>query len=179
MTRTHVAFCVLTAALLIGCEMPFGIGSGGGEDAPSPQLRDEVQVEPGLALRLYAPERVAPGDSFEVRFVAENTTGYSIEVQTGACWGQPAAFFAGEQVPLVGSRQVCTLQLLSWTLPGQKTRERTFDMKAALNVSSGSPEEEGLAEPGTYELKARLDWTVGGQKIDKTLEAPVEVAAGN
>lgn len=108
MTRTTIVLCVLTAVLLVGCEMPFGIGSGGGEDPPRPQLRDEVQVEPGLALRLDAPETVAASDSFNVRFVAENTTGDSIEVQTGACWGQPGAFFGGERVPLVGSKQVCT-----------------------------------------------------------------------
>jgi len=96
MTHSCIVFCVLTAALLVGCEMPFGIGSGGGEDSPSPQLRDEVQVQPGLALRLYAPERVAPGDPFDVRFTAENTTSGSIQLQTGAFWGQPAAFFGGD-----------------------------------------------------------------------------------
>lgn len=179
MTRRTVALCVLTATLLAACEMPFGIGSGGGGESPSPQLRDEVQIEPGLTARLYAPKQVAAGDSFQVRFTAENTTSGAIQLQTGACWGQPAAFFGGEQVPLVGSRQVCTLQLLTWTLPGGETRDRTFDMEAVLNDSSGSPEEEGPAEPGTYELRARLDWTIAGKKIDTTLRAPVKVAVGN
>jgi hypothetical protein len=179
MTRTSFALCVLTAALLVGCEMPFGIGSDDGEGPPSPQLRDEVQIEPGLTARLHAPRQVAAGDSFEVRFTAENTTSGAIQLQTGACWGQPAAFFGGEQVPLVGSLQICASQLLTWTLPGGETRERTFDMEATLNASSGSPEEEGPAEPGPYDLRAQLDWTVAGTKIDTTLTAPVEVVAGN
>jgi hypothetical protein len=71
------------------------------------------------------------------------------------------------------------MELLTWTLSGGETRERTFDMEAVLNASSGSPEEEGPAEPGAYDLRARLDWSVAGTKIDTTLRAPVEVAPSN
>jgi len=171
------AVFILSAALLFGCEMPFGIGAGSGGDTADLDVRDRVEIEPGLVAKLYAPKRVAAGDSFEVRFTAENTTEDSIQVQTGACWGQPAAVFKGEQVPLVGSYQVCTMQLLTWTLPGQETRERTFALRASLNESSGSPETVGVAEPGTYALKVMLDWTVDGQKVEEKLETSIEVVA--
>jgi hypothetical protein len=166
---------MLSATLLLGCEMPFGVGSDNGGDVPDFEARDQVEIEPGLVAKLYAPKRVAAGDSFHVRFTAQNTTEDSIQVQTGACWGQPAALFDGEQVPLVGSFQACTMQLLTWTLPGQETRERTFELKASLNTSSGSAETEAPAEPGTYTLRTTLDWTVGGQKMEKNLEADVEI----
>lgn len=169
------ALFVLSAVLLLGCEMPFGLGSDDGNSAPDPELRDQAEIGPGLVARLYAPEQVATGDPFQVRFTAENTTQDSIQVKTGACWGRPGAIFDEEQVPLVGSAQVCTLQLLTWTLSGKETRERTFDLKASLNASSGSPEVEGPAEPGTYTLQTTLDWTVSGREVEKNLEADVEI----
>lgn len=176
--RTSVrllALLTLSATLLLGCEMPFGIGSDDGSDGPDFEARDRVEIEPGLVATLYAPTRVAAGDSFHVRFTLKNATEDSIQVQTGACWGQPGAVFDGEQVPLVGSSQVCTMQLLTWALPGQETRERTFDLKASLNASTGSPEVEGPAEPGTYTLRTTLDWIVEGQEVKKNLEADVEI----
>jgi hypothetical protein len=155
--------------------MPFGIGSDDGDGAPDPEFRDQVEIDPGLVARLYAPKRVATGDTFQVRFAAKNTTKDSIQVRTSACWGRPGAFLDEEQVPLVGSFQVCTMQLLTWSFPGKETRERTFDIKALLNASNGSPEVEGLAEPGTYTLRTTLDWTVNGREIKKNLEANVEI----
>lgn len=171
------AVFILSAALFVGCEMPFGIGAGGGGDTADLDVRDRVEIQPGLVAKLYAPERVAAGDSFQVRFTAENTTEDSIHVQTGGCWGQPAAVLKGEQVPLVGSYQVCTMQELIWTLPRKETRERTFALRASLNESIGSPETVGVAETGTYTLKTMLDWTVDGQKVEEKLETSVEVAA--
>jgi hypothetical protein len=176
--RTSVrllALLTLSATLFLGCEMPFGVGSDDGSDVPDFEARDRVEIEPGLVAKLYAPTRVAAGDSFHVRFTLKNATEDSIQVQTGACWGQPAAVFDGEQVPLVGSFQACTMQLLIWPLPGRETRERTFDLKASLNTSNGSPDVEGPAEPGTYTLRTTLDWTVGGQEVEKTLEAGLEI----
>lgn len=171
------ALFILSATLLFGCEVPFGIGSGGGGGTPSLEVQGQVEIEPGLVARLHAPKRVAAGDSFQVRFTAENTTADSLQLQTGACWGQPAALLEGEQVPLVGSYQVCTSQLLTWTLSGRETRKRTFDLKASLNESSGSPETVGPAEPGTYTLKTTLDWTVDDQKVERSLGASVEIVS--
>jgi hypothetical protein len=170
-----LVFFGLSVTLLLGCEMPFGIGSDDGGDAPGPEVRDQVEIEPGLVARLYAPERVATGDSFQVRFATENTSTVPIQVKTGACWGQPAAFVDGEQVPLVGSFQACTMQLVSRTLPGNDTRERTFYLKALQNASNGSSEVEGPAEPGTYTLRTTLDWRVNGREVKKHLEADVEI----
>jgi len=165
----------LSMTLFLGCEMPFGIGSDDGGDAPDPEVRDQVEIEPGLVARLYAPEQVATGDSFQVRFTNTNTATVPIQLETGACWGQPTAFLDGEQVPLVGSFQACTMQLVSRTLPGNDTRERSFDLKALLNASNGSPEVEAPAEPGTYTLRTTLDWRVNGQEVKKHLEADVEI----
>ncbi|PQJ26724.1 hypothetical protein BSZ35_19225 [Salinibacter sp. 10B] len=173
MTRASLLACVLLATILGGCDLPFGVGSG--EEGDGSEVRDRVELESGLVARLYAPERVASGDSFRVRFTAQNVMEEPIQVQTGACWGQPAAFLNGEQVPLVCSFQVCTMQLLTWTLPGKETRERTFNMKASLNASSGTPETEEPAEPGVYTLRTRLDWSVGGQKVEERLEADVRI----
>jgi hypothetical protein len=164
-----------STALLLGCEMPFGVGSNDGGDAPSLEVRDQVEIEPGLVAKLYAPERVATGDSFQVRFTAQHVIEQPIQVRTGACWGQPAAFLDGDQVPLAGSYQVCTMQALTWTLQGKETRERTFDLEASLNASSGSPETEGPAEPGIYTLQTTLDWSVSGQKVGESLTADVEI----
>jgi hypothetical protein len=165
----------LSMTLLVGCELPFGMGSDDGDSAHRLQLRDQVEIEPGLVASLYAPEQVATGDSFQVRFAIENTATVPIQLETGACWGQPAAFVEGEQVPLVGSFQACTMQLVSRTLPGNDTRERTFDLKALQNASNGSPEVEGPAEPGTYTLRTTLDWRVNGREVKKRLEADVEI----
>ncbi|PQJ35548.1 hypothetical protein BSZ35_13885 [Salinibacter sp. 10B] len=175
-TEAHLlALLMLSATLFLGCQMPFGAGSDDGDDVPSFEARDQIEIEPGLIAKLYAPDRVAAGDSFHVRFIAKNTTEGSIQMKTGACWGQPIAIFDGEQIPLIGSYQICTMQLLSWTLPGQETRERTFDLKASMNTSRGSFQTTEHAEPGTYTLQTTVDWTIGGQKVEKSLEADVEI----
>jgi hypothetical protein len=75
--------------------MLFGIGLGGGKDLPVPRSKTRF------------------GSAFQARSDADNTTSDSIEEQTGACWSQTAAFS-------VGSQQIYTTQLLTWTLLGKE-----------------------------------------------------------
>lgn len=176
MYRKGVSVLLFSVLVLAGCELPFGAQSGE-EIAPGLEQKDQVTIEPGLEARLFGPERVAPGDSFRVRFQVENNTTSTLRLGTGACWGQPGVFFGGEQVPMVGSAQVCTLQLLRWELSAKATRTRDFDLKAAMNDAVGSPEENGRAEPGTYVMKTKIDWIVGGREIDEHLDGEFEIVS--
>lgn len=176
MYRKSVSVLLLSALLLTGCELPFGAQTGE-EIAPGLEQKEQVTFAPGLEARLFGPDRVAPGDSFRVRFHLENNTTSTLRLGTGACWGRPGVFFGGEQVPMIGSAQVCTLQLLRWELSAKDTRTRDFDLKAAMNESFGGSEEEGPAEPGTYTLQVKADWSIEGRKVSKVLKGEFEIEA--
>jgi hypothetical protein len=172
-----ISILLFIVLVLAGCELPFGAQSGK-EIASGLEQKDQVTIEPGLLeVLLFGPDRVVPGDSFRVRFQVENNMTSPLRLETGACWGQPEVFFEGEQVPMVGSYQVCTMQLLRWELSAKDTRTRDFDLKAAMNDASGSPEESGRASPGTYALQTTIDWRVEGREIDEQLEGEFEVVS--
>lgn len=177
MPRTGPYTCFVLILLVAGCELPFGASSEN-EIATGFEKKDQVTIEPGLEAQLLGPELVAAGDSFRVRFHLKNITTSTIRFRTGGCWGRPAVFSGEERVPMVGSLQVCTLELLHWKLSAGAERTRDFDLKATMNASMGSPKVVGPAEPGTYTLQAKLDWTIYGQKIDKRLEGELEVVSG-
>jgi len=176
MCRKSVTALLLLTVVLAGCERPFGFQSGP-EISPSLEQKDQGTLDPGLEVRLLGPARVAPGDSFRVQFQLENKTASTIRVKTGACWGQPAVSLDGKEVPLIGSRQVCTSERLTWDLSSKSTRTRDFDLTAAMNASVGSPEVGRVSEPGTYTLRTTLDWTVQGQDVDDALEGTFEVVS--
>ncbi len=176
MYRKSVFILLLSTLFLAGCELPFGAQSGE-EITPGLEQKDQITIEPGLEARLYGPDHVAPGDSFRVHFRVENNTTSPLRFETGACWGRPGVFFGGEQVPMVGSAQVCTSQLLRWELSAKDTRTRDFDLKAAMNEAVGSPEESGRAGLGTYVMRTKIDWTVEGREIDERLEGKFEIVS--
>lgn len=177
MTRTTVALCVLTAALLAGCEMPFGTAPSDGGEEPGPEHRDKVQVEPGLVARLYAPEQVASGDSFDVRVRVENVAGRAVQFQTpNSCLVRPGVYYAGgpkegERAEMKGSLIGCLTVITERQARPGEAKTRVYDMEAVL-VGSG---EESPPPPGNYRLEAQIDWTVEGKDVEETLEAGFSV----
>lgn len=181
MTRRSIILCVLTAALLVGCEMPFGAAPiDGGEEPGLDEPRDKVQVEPGLVARLYAPERVTSGDTFDVRVRVENVSGRAVQFRTpNSCLVRPGVYYAGgpkegERAEMKGSLLGCLTVITERQAGPGDAETRVYDMEAVL-VGSG---EESPAPPGDYKLEAEIDWTVEGKDVEETLEADFSVVAG-
>lgn len=175
MTRTSLAFCVLTAVLLVGCEMPFGTDPGDGRGGPGLEPRDEVRVEPGLVATLYAPERVSAGDTFDVSVRMENRTWQTVRLQTPtSCLFEPGVFSEGERIQMEGSSVGCLQAITERTISPGEGRSRTYEMQALLS----GREEKTPAPPGEYTIRVEIDWTVEGREVEKTLEAGFRVIAG-
>jgi hypothetical protein len=113
MTRTTVALCVITAALLVGREMPFGTGPGGGGENPSLELTDRIEIEPGLVAELYVPETVQPADSSEARLRLENRTMRGLGLRTPSVrLTRPSVYYAsgardGQRAETNGTQLLC------------------------------------------------------------------------
>jgi len=179
MTRTTIAFCVLTAALLVGCEMPFGSEPRDGGEGPGLEPRDEVSIEPGLVATLYAPERVVPGDTFDVSVRVENAAGRTVQFQTrNSCLVRPAVYYGdgpkeGERAEMKGSLVGCLTVITERQVDPGEAETRVYDMEAVLVGS----EEESPAPTGDYSLKAEIDWRVDGKDVEETLEAGFSVVS--
>ena len=181
MTRTPTVICVLTAALLAGCEMPFGTEPGGGEDAPT-RLTDQVEIEPGLLAKLYVPETAEPADSFQARLRLENRTLRGLDLRTpSACLTYPSVYYAsgpreGERAEMRGTQLLCAAVVTHRDIGPGQTKTATFDLQASLAGPDGSVEP---APTGTYRFETRLDWTVEGKEVEETLEGAFEVTVDN
>jgi len=181
MTRTSVAFCVLTAALLVGCEMPFGTEPRDGGEGPGLEPRDEVSIEPGLVATLYAPKRVARGDTFDVSVRVENVAVRSVQFQTpNSCLVRPAVYYGtgpkeGERAEMKGSLIGCLAVITERQVEPGEAETRVYDMEAVLVGS----EEESPAPAGDYSLKAEIDWRVEGKDVEKTLKTMFSVVVPN
>jgi hypothetical protein len=180
MTRTTVALCVLTAALLVGCEMPFGSGPGGGDGSP-PELVDQTQIEPGLVAELYVPETVQPADSFEARLRLENRTMRRLDLRTpSACLTYPSVYYAsgsrdGERAEMKGTQLLCAAVVTNRDIGAGEAQTATYDLQATLSRAEGTEP----APPGTYRFEVCLDWTLEGKEVEKVLDGQFEVVSGS
>ena len=181
MTRTTVALCVLTAALLVGCEMPFGTGPGGGGENPSLELTDRIEIEPGLVAELYVPKTVQPADSFEARLRIENQTMRGLGLRTpSACLAYPSVYYAsgsrkGERAEMKGTQLLCAAVVTDRDIGAGQAETAVYDLQATLSRAEGTEP----APPGTYRFEICLDWTLEGKEVEEVLEGQFEVAAGN
>ena len=180
MTRTHVAFCVLTAALLAACEMPFGTGPGGGDHGPL-ELADQIEIEPGLVAELYVPETVQPADSFQARLRLENRTLRGLDLRTpSACLAYPSVYYdsgprKGERAEMKGTQLLCAAVVTHRDIGAGQAETATYDLQATLSRAEGTEP----APPGTYRFEISLDWTLEGNDVEKVLDGEFEVAPGN
>jgi hypothetical protein len=176
MTRTPVFLCVLTAALLIGCEMPFGAEPGGGESVP-PELTDRLQVEPSLVAELYVPDTVVAADSFETQLRIENRAQRRLDLRTpSACLVRPEVYYnsgpkKGERAEMKGSQLFCAAVVTHRDIDPGEVQTASFDLQASLSRTDGSEP----APPGTYRFEICLDWTIEGREVEEVLEGHFEV----
>lgn len=170
MTRASLLACLLGAALLAACEMPFGVRSEGPSSSPSPS--DRLTIEPGLEVTLLAPDTVAAADSFEVRTTVKNKTGQTVELQTPtSCLFEPGVYFDGERVQMKGSLLFCAMVITDRTISPGDGRAHTYEMQAVLTDS----EEETLTPPGKYTIQVGIDWVIKGRRVEKALEVPLTI----
>jgi hypothetical protein len=178
MTRTTVALCVLTAALLAACEMPFGTEPG---DGAPPELVERTQIAPGLVAELYVPETVQPADSFEARLRIENQTMRRLDLRTpNACLAYPSVYYAsgsreGERAEMKGTQLLCAAVVTDRDIGAGQAETVVYDLQATLSRAEGTEP----APPGTYRFEICLDWTLEGKEVEEVLEGQFEVAAGN
>ncbi|PEN05976.1 hypothetical protein CRI93_10860 [Longimonas halophila] len=162
------AALLLLVGLITGCDTLIGSGGAGNADElPIPGNATRVSINE-LDVYLVTPDTVSVGEAFEVRVLVENQTRRNVVVQTSSgCLVVPSVFEAGgERVPFRGSGIVCTAAVTNHDIPSGETIERTFDVQAALRTE----EEDVPASPGTYEVRADLDWGIQGDYSSRTLQ---------
>lgn len=149
---------IILSVSLAGCDALWGIDDSGDGAGPATAV-----VEPGLRLTLSAPDTVAAGEAFTVRFAAQNRTGAEVAVRTpSSCLIEPGVFtLGGERVPFVGSIRGCAAVITTHRIPAGETLARTFDVQAVRRVPDGT----APAEPGPYTVGVSLNWRIDGEAV--------------
>lgn len=153
---------VILLVSLAGCDALWGIESPeDGGDASGPAT---AVVDPGLVVRLAAPDTVTAGEAFTVRFSVQNLTDRPVDLTTSnSCLMLPSVTtFGGERVPFIGASWACAAVVTTHTLSVGDALTRTYDMRAALSQSEG---DTVLAPPDRYTVQATINWSIGGETV--------------
>lgn len=158
--------CLVAGIILLtgltGCDALWGIDdTGSGVDASGPAT---AVVDPGLVVRLAAPDTVTAGEAFTVRFSVQNQTERPVDLTTpSACLTLPSVTTSGgERVPFVGSSWGCAAVVTTRTIPVGGALTRTYDMRAALSPSRN---DTVPAPPDRYTVQATINWSIGSEPV--------------
>jgi hypothetical protein len=162
MKTLRYAAAIILLVSLAGCDALWGIDdTGDGVDASGPET---AVVEPGLLVRLTAPDTVTAGDAFTVRFSVQNQTERPVDLTTpSSCLAYPGIYvFGGDRVPFVGASTVCAAAITTRTIPVGNALTQTYDMRAALSPSGNNTVP---APTDRYTVQATINWSIGGETV--------------
>jgi len=105
-------------------------------------------------------------DSFNVRVIVQNQTFEKRAVTTSnTCLVEPGVFDdEGTRVPFRGSVHFCGAAVTTHEFPPADTKERRFDVQAAVFTGEGNKP----VSPGTYTLQVPLDWTIDEKRVERS-----------
>ena len=148
-------------AAITGCDALLGVDSSGDRGTTSNPAT--AVVEPGLVVRLTAPDTVAVGEAFAVRFAVQNPTGEAIDLTTSSsCLMEPVIMgTGGRRIPFEGATVGCLAVVTTHTIPAGEALVRTYNMRAAVSM----PEGNEPVWPGRYTVQADLSWHIDGNEV--------------
>ncbi len=158
MTTMRRVVAIILLVSLAGCDALWGIDDSGDGAEPVTAV-----VEPGLMLGLSAPDTVAAGEAFTVRFAVQNRTGVEVVVRTpNSCLVLPGVFMlGGDGVPFAGSTWACAAAITTHRIPAGEALTRTLDVQAVRRIPDGTVP----AEPGSYTVEVSLSWRIDGEAV--------------
>ena len=113
------------------------------------RLTPNVHCKQLPEVSLEAPEKVAPGESFEVIYRITNPGPIDLSMLTShSCIGNVRVFRDGEPAEFEGENVICLTVITIHQIPAGETLERVYRLTAA----SGVPEPQAVA-PGTYTIR--------------------------
>lgn len=156
---------VFLAGLIAGCDL---FASSKQEDKPPPDLQKvaATAVDPGLEVRVFAPDTVEKGGPFEIRLRAKNRTNKDLILEVNGCIFEPdildLAYGHPEDrshVPFKGSNVGCLVGVTRHLIREGEALTESFQLQAVRETSSGGEEPVSL---GTYAGRVELNkWRIG------------------